>query len=160
VERFAGEFRRSTRETAMTGTQVGKYSIEIFDRTGNLIARNAQEGVKKMPREISLNDADIKFAHALGVDPKAVAMIKYKHGRGGLSGVTLHAGTGLDGFGYPSPFHPVKPAPATDPGKITEDGGVPVRTIVEPEDSDGETVKDPAGLLTRPMRVIFPVASE
>jgi hypothetical protein len=107
--------------------------------------------------ERHLNDADLKVAHAMGIDPKAVTAMKSAHGKGGLAVVALHTGTGLDGFGYPSPFHPVKPVPPTNPGKITKDGGVPVKTIVEPEDSDDEMVRDPAGLLVRPMRVIFPV---
>jgi hypothetical protein len=143
----------------MIGTQVGGLAIEIIDQKGNLIARNAREGVKKMSTEISLNDADLKVARAMGIDAKSVARIKHEHGRGGLSGIALHAGGPLDGFGYPSPFHPVKDAPATNPGRITKGGGVPVRTIIEPENSDDEDVKDPAGIITRPMRVLFPSGS-
>jgi hypothetical protein len=138
----------------MTGTQVGGFSIELYDRQGN-ISRNAQEGGPKiMSTEISLNDADLRVARAMKIDAKSVARIKYKHGRGGLSGVALHAGGPLDGFGYPSPFHPVKPAPSTDPGGLDSK---PVPTVIEPENSDDEMVRDPAGLLVRPMRVIFPV---
>jgi hypothetical protein len=113
------------------------------------------EGVKKMPKEISLNDADIKVAHKMGIDLKTVARLKYQHGRGGLSGVALLGKGGFLDTGLGT-----GPIPPTNPGRITDKGGVPVKTVIEPENSDDELVKDPAGLMVRPMRVIFPVASE
>ncbi len=135
----------------MIQTQVGGLAIQILDARGGLISKHAKEGVKEMPREISLNDADIKVAHAMGIDPKAVAMLKYKFGKGGLaSGVALLS---LDGFldtglGTGS-------IPPTNPGRITDKGGVPVRTVVAPEDSDAEDLPG-VGRPVRTIGVTFP----
>jgi hypothetical protein len=137
----------------MSGICIAGIAIQFIDNRGRLIARHAQGVEKKMSTfgrdEHSLNDADIRVARAMGNDLKAVANIKYKHGRRGLAGVALHA----DGNPYGAPALRYK---QTDPGRITDEGGVPVRTIVEPEDSDAEMVKDPAGLIVRPARVLFP----
>jgi hypothetical protein len=86
----------------MSGTQVGGLAIQIIDARGDLISRNARGGVNIM--SISLNAADIKVAHAMGIDPKAVAMLKYKHGAGGLANVAL-----LGADTTASPFAPAKP---------------------------------------------------
>jgi hypothetical protein len=103
--------------------------------------------------DISLNDADLKVAHANGIDPKAVARLKYKYGKGGLAGVgLLSMGKG----GFLDTGLGTGPIPPTNPGWLNDAPGVPIRTIVEPEDSDDELVKDPAGLLVKPMRVLFP----
>ncbi len=88
------------------GVCVGGLAIQISDARGNLISRNAQEGVLKMSilgstDEHYLNDADIKVAHAMGIDPKAIAAVKYRHGRRGLSGIPLIALHGVK-----SPFAP------------------------------------------------------
>ncbi len=108
-----------------------------------------------MPTEISLNDADLKIARTIGIDLKAVARLKYKYGRGGLSGVALLS---MGKGGFLDTGLGTGPIPPTNPGRLTDKGGVPIRTIIEPEDSDDDEVRDPAGLLVRPMRVIFPVA--
>lgn len=96
----------------------------------------------------------VAIATGAGVE-KATATFR-TFGKGGLAGIALHAGGPLDGYGYASPFHPVKDAPPTNPGRITSKGGVLVVEVAEPENSDDEMVRDPAGLITRPMRVLFP----
>ena len=131
----------------MSAVQVGKFAIEIIDQKGSLVARNAQEG-KKMPNEISLNDADIRVARALGNDPKAVARLKYKYGKGGLaSGVALLSMDGFLDTGLGT-----GPIPATNPGKITAKGGVGIRVVVEPENSDAEDVRRPDGSIGKPVQ--------
>ena len=127
----------------MSGTQVGGVWIELYDRQGN-ISRNANRGVNTV--DISLNDADLKVARAMAIDPKSVAMLKYKHGKGGLAGVALFADDGRAS----SPFPPAGKFKPTNPGKITDDGGVPVRTVVEPEDSDSDDLPG----IGRPVRTI------
>jgi hypothetical protein len=132
-------------------TQVGGFAIQILDARGGLISKNAKEG--NMSTECSLNDHDIRVAHAMGIDPKAVAMIKYKHGKGGLCGIALFSEEKTNPYGAK-----ISPIPPTNPGRLNDKPGAPIRTIIEPEDSDGELVRDPAGLLVKPMRVLFPVA--
>ena len=54
-----------------------------------------------------LNDADLRVAHAMGIDPKAVAFLKFRHGKGGLAGVALFKADGLPR----SPFPPAESIP-------------------------------------------------
>jgi hypothetical protein len=119
------------------------------------ISRNAKEGRVMSTDSLSLNDSDIRVAHAMGIDPKAVAMVKYKHGKRGLAGVSLHGGSGLPR----SPFPPAKSIPGDtgiNPGDMDDEL---VKTVLEPENSDDEDVKDPAGIVGPPMRVLFPDGS-
>jgi hypothetical protein len=130
----------------MRRVQVGRFAIQIIDhRSGNLIARHAQE--KKEENNMStihhLTEADIAVARALGVNLKDVSALKYAHGQGGLNGVALLADERSK-----SPFGTLPPKYVpTNPGLLTDEGGVPVRTIIEPEDSDSEhpsrTLLDP-----------------
>ena len=80
-------------------------------------------------------------------------MIK-RHGQRGFSGVALFSDERSNPYGVK-----IAPIPPTNPGALTDTGGVPIRTVVEPEDSDSEEVKDPAGIITRPSRVLFPDGS-
>ncbi|MGA8643880.1 hypothetical protein [Candidatus Binatus sp.] len=130
----------------MIGVCIGGIAIELYDRQGN-ISRNAkqQQGVNTV--DISLNDSDIKVARNMGIDPKAVARLKYKHGKGGLAGVALlgkggYLGTGL-GTG---------PIPPTDAGWLNDEPGVPIRDVREKENSDDEDVRRPDGSIGKPVQ--------
>ncbi|HXN85587.1 MAG TPA: hypothetical protein VN867_05925 [Candidatus Binataceae bacterium] len=104
-----------------------------------------------MPNEISLNDADIRVARMMDIDPKAIARLKFQYGKGGLaSGVALLS---MDGF-LDTGLGTGK-IPPPDPGRLTDKGGVPIRTIIEPEDSDDETVGGPDGSAGRPRRALY-----
>jgi hypothetical protein len=129
----------------MSGTQVGGLAIQIVDATGNLIARNAQgkEG-NRMSTEHSLNDNDLKVAHAMGIDPKSVSRLKYRFGKGGLSGVALLSKDTSSPYGTPSPNY--KP---TDPGDIDDDDS----------SAEADELPDPAGIVGQPAGVRFPNGS-
>jgi hypothetical protein len=89
----------------MSGTQVGGVAIEILDARGGLISLNAREGGTGTVSTFCLNDDDIRVARAMAIDPKAVAMIKYKHGSGGLAGVPLLSNPDDDGEADPGNLH-------------------------------------------------------
>jgi hypothetical protein len=103
----------------MNGRQVGGIAIELYDRHGK-ISRNAREG-KDMSTfsqdEYSLDTATIRVARSMGVDLKAAANLKYKFGKGGLSGVAL--------FSDERPTNPwgikIRPVPPTNPGRLSDD---------------------------------------
>ena len=128
-------------------TQVGGIFIGIFQN---------ERGSHKMstPATQSLTPAQRCVNAALGIADAEVATMIKRHGKGGLSGVALFSEEKTNPYGVK-----IAPIPPTNPGRITDTGGAPIRTVIEPEDSDSEEVKDPAGVITRPSRVLFPDGS-
>jgi len=77
-------------------------------------------------------------------------MIK-RHGKGGLCGIALFSEERTNPYGVK-----ISPIPPTNPGWLDSK---PVPTVIEPENSDDEMVRDPAGIITRPSRILFPDGS-
>jgi len=101
----------------------------------------------------SLTDADIKVAHALGIEPKAVAMLKYTHGRKGLAGVALFANAPgsepYPGKRATSPFPKATDWKPSNPGTLG----------TEPEaDADDDEVDTDENLRTA-IGIVFPDGS-
>lgn len=103
---------------------VAGITVQIFDRKGNLIARNAREGVNKVSSISSLTEAERIIAMATGAGVEGFAETKAL-GKGGLSGIslfTLHAKRAA------SPF----------PNAPTHFDPAPGSTMVEDEDDQDE----------------------
>ncbi len=116
---------------------------------------------------MSLSTSERMVATRLGVPLEEIAAMK----RNPIVGKALH---GTDNSGKPYPPGPAdgppgskpflrsrQPSPFPDAPKkfdAAPGGGrtTKPRTMVEPENSDAEDVRDPAGIIGRPMRVIFP----
>jgi hypothetical protein len=130
----------------MSGTQVGGIFIGIFE--------NERGNKMSTPATQSLTPAQRCVNAALGIADTEVATMIKRHGKGGLAGVALFSEEKTNPYGVK-----IGPIPPTNPGALTDTGGVPIRTVIEPEDSDSEEVKDPAGVITRPSRVLFPDGS-
>jgi hypothetical protein len=132
----------------MSGTQVGGIFIGIFaNERGHRMSTLATQSLTPAQRCVNA---------ALGIADADVATMIKRHGKGGLAGVAL-----LSEERSTNPYG-VKIAriPATNPGWIDDaTPGVPVIEIREPDDSDAELVRDPAGLLIKPSRVLFPDGS-
>jgi hypothetical protein len=109
-----------------------------------------------MNDRIFLNSAEHAVAARMGLKPTDVVALIGKHGRSGLAGVALFANAPgsepFPGKRQSSPFPPATDWKPSNPGTL---GTEPVRTVVEPEDSDGEDVKDPAGVSGPPRRTLY-----
>ena len=102
-----------------------------------------------MSTEFCLNDADLRVAHAMGIDPKAVANLKYAHGKGGLG--LRFASFKADGLPR-SPFPPARKIPGdTGLAGSAPDGDDDLED--EPEEADTDkNLRDAIGTARRKKR--------
>jgi hypothetical protein len=104
--------------------------------------------------EHHMTEADLTVAKAMGNDLKAVAQMKYRHGKGGLAGVALFANApGSEPFpAGPRAKSPYPNAPDWKPLKSGDETDELLRkkVVVAPENSDDEDLPG----IGRPVRTI------